>query len=234
MWKTAVVCFAMLVGANTCFAAGSTAVDLTDTETRWLKGAWPVIALARSQAIPLDVVVQPQAAPGIAPIALAYISGRCKLVLSMRGNAEAQATLERIEPDLLAATLELMAAHELGHCRRYLDGAWNGLPAGFVAAALPDEVNPALRLSYSDMKATRREEGYADLVALAWTQQHHPSLYARLHSWLLAERSKDLIPGSHHDTLVWLQLAKDASTLVQSSTFSGSTVLWAAGLALDN
>ena len=147
---------------------------------------------------------------------------------------EVPASRKRSSFSVLAATLELMAAHELGHCRRYLDGAWNGLPAGFVAAALPDDINPALRLSYSDMKATRREEGYADLVALAWTQQHHPSLYPRVHAWLLAERSKDLIPGSHHDTLVWVQLAKDATTLVQSSTFASSTALWAAGLALDN
>ena len=107
------------------------------------------------------------------------------------------------------------------------------MPAGFVAAALPDDADPALRLTYFDMKATRREEGYADLVALAWTQQQHPNLYARLHAWLLAERSKDLIPGSHHDTLVWVQLAKDATALHQSSTFTGSTDLWAAGLALD-
>ena len=234
MWKAVFACFAMLVGTTTCVAAGTTAADLTETEARWLKGAWPVIAFAKSQAIPLDIVVQPQASPGLAPIALAYIGGRCKLVLSMRGNAEAQATLERIEPDLLAATLELVTAHELGHCRRYLDGAWNGLPAGFVAPALPDDINPALRLSYSDMKATRREEGYADLVALAWTQQHHPTLYARMHAWLVAERSKDLIPGSHHDTLVWLQLAKDATTLNPTSMFSGSTALWAAGLALDD
>lgn len=234
MWKAVAVCFAMLVSASTCFAAGSLGADLTDIEARWLNGAWPVIALARSQAIPLDVIVQPQLSPGLAPIALAFIGGRCKLVLSMRGNPEAQATLDRIEPDLLAATIELMAAHELGHCRRYLDGAWNGLPVGFVAAALPDDINPELRLSFSDMKATRREEGFADLVALAWAQQHHPNLYAKLHAWLLAERSRDLIPGSHHDTLVWVKLAKDATALHQSSTFSGSSDLWAAGLALDN
>jgi len=234
MWKALSVCLAMLVSGNACFAAGLPAADLTDVEARWLKGAWPVVAFARSQAIPLDVVVQPQLSPGLAPIALAFVGGRCKLVFSMRGNAEAQATLDRIEPELLAATLELMAAHELGHCRRYLDGAWKGLPAGFVVAAPPDDINPALRLSYSDMKATRREEGYADLVALAWTHQHHPALYVRLHAWLLAERSKDLVPGTHHDTLVWVKLAENATALHLSSTFSGSTALWAAGLALDD
>jgi hypothetical protein len=39
--------------------------------------------------------------PGAAPLALGFVDGRCKLVLSMRGNAEAQSTLDRIEPDLL-------------------------------------------------------------------------------------------------------------------------------------
>lgn len=237
MWKPVSVCLAVLLVSGTCLAAGAAAAataGLTDTESRWLKGAWPVIAFARAEKLPLDIVVQPQPSPGIAPIALAFIGGRCKLVLSMRGNAEAQATLERIEPDLLAATLELMAAHEMGHCRRYLDGDWNGLPAGFVDAAPPRDLNPALRLSYADMRATRREEGYADLVALAWTQQHHPNQYARLHAWLLAERSKDLIPGSHHDTRVWVQLAEDATAMVESSTFAGSTALWTAGLALEN
>jgi len=234
MWKSVSACLALLTISGTCLAAGSAAVDLTDTESRWLKGAWPVIALARAEKLPLDIVVQPQASPGFAPISLAFIDGRCKLVLSMRGNAEAQATLERIEPELLDATLELMAAHELGHCRRYLDGAWNGLPAGFVAAVLPDDLNPALRLSYSDMRATRREEGYADLVALAWTQQHHPKQYARLHAWLLAERSKDVVPGSHHDTRVWVDLARETTALVQSRAFAGSQALWTAGLALDD
>src|SRR4051812_5799124 len=109
----------------------SAAADLSPTETRWLKGAWPVIAFAKEAKLPLDIVVQPQPSPGAAPLALAFVDGRCKLVLSMRGNPEAEASLDRIDPDLLDAALELMAAHELGHCRRYLDGAWYSLPAGF-------------------------------------------------------------------------------------------------------
>lgn len=212
---------------------GCVAADLTPTEARWLKGVWPVVAFARQANLPLDVVVQPQPAPGAAPLALAFVEGRCKLVFSLRGNTEAQATLERIEPDLLDAALELMAAHELGHCRRYVDGAWHGLPAGFVAS-VPQDLSPELRAAYVDMKAVRREEGYADLVGLAWAHQQHPQHYARLHAWLVAERSRDLIQGSHHDTLVWVRLAEHGAALQHSSIFAGPAGLWAAGLAVGD
>ncbi len=219
---------AAALSASACHAA-----DLTETEMRWLKGAWPVIEFARQAELPLDVVVQPQPTPGAAPLALGFVEGRCKLVLSMRGNAEAQATLERIEPGLLDATLELMAAHELGHCRRYLDGAWHGLPAGF-AASVPAQLGPELQAAYLNMQAVRREEGYGDLVGLAWTRQRHPQQYATLHAWLVAERSRDLIQRSHHDTLAWVRLAKDGSTLVHSSIFAAAAALWSAGLAVDD
>ena len=219
--------FAVVVGASVCDAH-----DLNSTEQRWLKGAWPVVEFARETKIALDVVVQPQPTPGSAPLALGFVGGRCKLVFSMRGNGEAQATLDRIAPEVLDATLQLMAAHELGHCRRYLDGAWYGLPAGFVAS-VPEAVGPELRAAYVNMKAARREEGYGDLVGLAWTQQRHPRLYARLYAWLNAERSRDLIPGSHHDTLAWLTLAKQGVPPAQGSIFAGAALLWTAGLASD-
>jgi len=209
------------------------AADLTATETRWLQGAWPVITYAKQAGLPLDVVVQPQPTPGAAPIALGFVDGRCKLVLSMRGNPEAQATLDRIAPDLLDPTLELMAAHELGHCRRYLDGAWYELPAGFVAS-VPAGLGPELRTAYADMQAARREEAYGDLVGLAWTQRQHPQQYARLHAWLSAERTKDLIPGSHHDTLAWLRLAAQGLPLADRSLFDGPAALWPIGLAADD
>jgi hypothetical protein len=215
-----------MLASSACLGA-----DLTDTETRWLKGVWPVIEFAREARLPLDIVVQPQPTPGAAPLGLAFVDGRCKLVLSMRGNPAAQATLDRIDPDLLDATLELMAAHELGHCRRYLDGVWYSVPAGFTAAAAPDALAPELRAAYTQMRAVRREEGFADLVGLAWTRQRHPHLYATLHAWLCAERSLDRIPGSHHDTLTWLHLATDAAVLAEASVFEGPAALWAIGLA---
>ncbi|MEO8298657.1 MAG: hypothetical protein ABI574_12710 [Burkholderiales bacterium] len=227
MWKPLSAFVAAMLAWPACQA-----VDLTPTETQWLRGAWPVIAFVKSEKLPLDIVVQPQASPGAAPLALAFVDGRCKLVLSMRGNPEAEATLERIEPDLRDATLELMAAHELGHCRRYLDGAWYGLPASFQAT-VPSVLSPDLRTAYVRMKAARREEGYGDLVGLAWVQQQRPQQYARLHAWLLAERTRDLLPGSHHDTLAWVRLAQDGDTLAGPSIFAAAARLWAAGLAVE-
>ena len=211
----------------------SHAAELTPTETRWLKGAWPVVTYAREAGLPLDIVVQPQATPGAAPLALAYVDGRCKLVLSMRGNPAAETALDGIAPELRDAALELMAAHELGHCRRYLDGAWHGLPAGF-STHVPDALSPELRVAYADMQAARREEGYGDLVGLAWTRQQHPQHYERLYRWLVEERSRDRVPGSPHDTLAWVQLAKEGAALRDGSIFAAAALLWPLGLAADD
>jgi hypothetical protein len=217
------LCVAPVLGS------GAAAADLTAIETRWLHGVAPVVAFADRNRMPLDIVVQPQDAPGAAPLALGFVDGRCKLVLSMRGNPQAQATLGRIEPDLLDAALELMAAHELGHCRRYLDRTWRNLPAGFVAHA-PAALDADDRQAYASMRSQRREEGYADLVGLAWVQQRHRASYERLHRWLHAERSKDLIPGAHHDTLAWLALARDGRALGDGSIFDAAAALWPLGL----
>jgi hypothetical protein len=218
-------------GASLLGAAAAQAADLTATERRWLAGAWPVVTYAEQAGMPLDIVVQPQPTPGAAPLAMAFIDGRCKLVLSMRGNPAAAATLDRIDPGLLNAALELMTAHELGHCRRHLDGNWHGLPAGFMPTRT-DGVSPELHGAFVRMKATRREEAYADLVGLAWIQAHRPREYARVHDWLSAERARDLLPGSHHDTLHWLALARDGVG-PGTSIFSRALPLWAAGLAAE-
>ncbi len=225
MWKSVILGMFAAWAATTCVAA-----DLTEIETRWLRGAQPVVAFAKAADLPLDIVVQPQPTPGKAPLALAFADGRCKLVLSMRGNPEARATLERIEPDLLDATLELMAAHELGHCRRYLDGARLGVPAGF-APGEPSGLDPALREAYRAMQAQRREEGYADLVGLAWVRQQHPQLYLRLHAWLLTERTHERVEGSQHDTLAWVRLAGDAGAPARASIFDAAQTLGEKGLA---
>jgi hypothetical protein len=207
------------------------AADLSDTEQRWLRGAWPVVAWAKAEQWPLDIVVQPQASPDAAPLAMAFVGGRCKLVLSMRGNDEAQAALERTPADLRDAAIELMAAHEIGHCRRHLDGAWLDTPAGFVAAEPPD-LPDSLRDAWAQMQATRREEAFADLVGLAWVRRHHAQDYARLHAWLVAERSRDRIPGDHHDTLAWIAMATD-ERLAGPTVFAAAQALWPQGLAVE-
>lgn len=207
------------------------AAELTALEMRWLQGIAPVVAHARQVlALPLDIVVQPQDAPGMAPLALGFVDGRCKLVLSMRGNPQAQRQLEALDPALAAAALELMAAHELGHCRRYLDGAWHGMPAGFAAARPPDGLSPALHQAWLDMRSTQREEAYGDLVGLAWTRERHPELYPRLLAWLVAERSAEGLPGSHHDTLDWLRLVAAPAALAGPSLFEAAARIWRAGL----
>ena len=233
--RRALATFATFATVAMFAAPEAHAADLTPTEMRWLQGAWPVVAYAEKARMPLDIVVQPQPTPGAAPLAMAFVDGRCKLVLSMRGNPEAEATLQRTDPTLLDAALELMAAHELGHCRRHLDGNWHGLPAGFVAPR-PDGVSPDLQGAFVRMKATRREEAYADLVGLAWIQATRPRDYARMHAWLSAERARDLLPGSHHDTLAWLALARDGvgpTPAAGGTMFSRAMPLWAAGLATE-
>ena len=224
----------LLAGAALLLAAFPAAsVDLSPTESRWLQGAGPVIEHARELGLPLDIIVQPQPEPGLPPLAMAFIGGRCKLVLSMRANPAAETTLRDIPAELRDAALELMAAHEIGHCRRHLDGAWHGVPAGF-APVTPDALSPELRKAYADMQATRREEAFGDLVGLAWIQMKRPRAYARLHAWLVAERSKDLIPGSHHDTLAWLALARDGAVLRGADVFEQPTALWRRGLGAQD
>ena len=211
--------------------AMANAADLTPTETRWLQGAWPVIAHAKQLGLPLDIVVQPQDAPDAAPLALAYVDGRCKLVLSMRGNPQAERTLAALPDAIRDDALELMAAHELGHCRRYLDGAWHGMPAGFAPAAPPAGLRADLRAAYEDMSAARREEAYGDLVGLAWIVQRHPDHYAALQRWLLDERSAERdAPGSHHDTVHWVRLAAEPAALRAGSIFDAAHALWQRGL----
>jgi hypothetical protein len=233
MKKLPAALFALAAVITVC-STPATAAGLTPLEQRWIAGMTPVLQHAKASGMPVDVVVQPQDAPEAAPLALGFRDGRCKLVLSLRGNPEGEATMQRLPAGLEDSALELMAAHELGHCRRYLDGVWFNLPAGFSAAPAPDGLSPDLQRAYLSMKSARREEGYGDLVALGWTAQRHPAQYAALHAWLSAERARDLLPGSHHDTLAWLKLARDPQTLGSApSMFDAALPVWQRGLNLD-
>lgn len=197
--------------AFVCAAPAAAAQAPTPTELRWVSGAWPVVEQARRAGLPVDIVVQPQPAPGVAPIALAFVDGRCKLVFSMRENPEVREQAQRIEralgagDEMLDAALALMAAHEVfGHCARHAAGRWHALPEGY-AEAVPPTLARGLHEVFIETRATRREEGFADLAALAWARVHRQPVYERLHAWLVAERSQERIEGSHHDTLAWLQ-----------------------------
>lgn len=196
---------------------------LTVLETRWLKAGAPVIAYARAQGLPLDIVVQPQAAPDV-PLALGFANGRCKLVLSMRGNAQAEAVLATVRADQKSLMIEAMTAHEIGHCQRYAQGDWHQVPAGFVEPRT--RRMPALAL---ELAATRREEGYADLVALAWMHQYHLVDYRAVLDWMSSVRA-GMASGSH-DTAPWLALAADETVFDDAGTpFEQAQQLWQQGL----
>ena len=150
-------------------------VSLTELESRWLQAGKPVIDFAREQGLPIDIIVQPQDAPGAVPLALGYEAGRCKLVLSLRGNAQADSVLQGVPATRHGLMMEAMTAHEIGHCQRYAQGDWHALPRGFVEprSMRPGKLTPLTQ----ELRETRREEGYADLVALAWMQARHPGQY---------------------------------------------------------
>jgi hypothetical protein len=181
--------------------------------------------------LPLDIVVQPQPAPGETPLGLAFVDGRCKLVLSMRGNPEAQATLDGIEPALRGPVLEAIVAHELGHCWRHVNGRWGSLPATLHDATQPARLPVGYAALLHDMWRTRREEAFADLVGLAWTLQHHPTRYDEVHAWHLRYRAQQVITTGPHDTRVWIDLARDRARFAATGLiFERVQALWVAGL----
>ncbi len=211
--------------------AAAHAIDLEPVERAWLEAALPVLQFAREQGMPMDIVVQPQPTPGETPLGMAYVAGRCKLVLSMRGNPEAQATLDRVEPALRGAVVEAIAAHELGHCFRHTSHGWGRLPAGLTDtsdfARLSAEHTELLRA----MWRTRREEGFADLVGLAWTLARNPDRYDAVHDWNTRLRAEQQVDTGPHDTRVWVKLAADKARFSAApSIFERVQALWRAGL----
>jgi hypothetical protein len=216
--------------------AAPAAADLTETEHRWLAGATPPLAWALEQGMPIDIVVLPQAQPGAAPIAMGYEDGRCKLVFAMRGNPVAESTLESIPAPLLQAALEAMTAHEIGHCQRHRSGTFDSLPAGLTDK--PDAIESRqptaeLQAMAREMRITRREEAFADLVGLAWTHAHHADQFAQVLAWFDAARS-DETPRGHHDTRHWLALAHEADAFAgDAGPIDQAAALWQRGLLDD-
>ena len=216
-------------------AATAASADLTALEKRWLLASYPVLEYARSLPLPIDVVVQPQAGPDDVPLAMGFDQGRCKLVLSLRGNPDAEKVLAGVAPAGQGELIEAMAAHEIAHCWRYVQGAWHVLPAGFVEAGEETAADPSLLAASKAMREMRREEGYADLVALAWTRRNHPADYVRVHGWLDRVRAVQAVPRSGHDTRVWVKLAADGSRFgTAGKPFEDATSLWQDGLVTDD
>jgi hypothetical protein len=207
------------------------AVDLIAIERTWLEAAMPVLAFAREQALPLDIIVQPQPTPGETPLGMAFVEGRCKLVLSMRGNPQAEATLASIGPGLLGPVVEAIAAHELGHCWRHVHHRWGGTPAEVKENEALTRVSLEHAELLRDMWRTRREEAFSDLVGLAWTLRHHPERYAEVHAWNVGLRAEQEVESGPHDTRIWIRLAADRSMFNHAaSIFEQVEPLWLAGL----
>ena len=220
-----------LAAALTMFGPSSPAAALTATESTWLAAAAPVLAFAEAQRLPLAIIVQPQDTPGQTPMGMAFIDGHCVLVLSMRGNPEAQAMLDRMAPSLRNPVIEAIVAHELGHCWRRLQQTWGTLPSGLVEINGFSQVSDEDALLLKDMWRTRREEGFADLVGLAWTLQRNPSRYDEVHAWHVSLRADQAVNTGPHDTRVWIRLAKNQAAFMSAgSIFEQVESLWQAGL----
>ncbi|MGK5018951.1 hypothetical protein [Janthinobacterium lividum] len=212
------------------------AAQLTELESRWLQAGQSVIVFARAQGLLIDIIVQPQDAPGAVPLALAYAAGRCKLVLSLRGNAQAQGVLHDVLPAHHGLMMEAMMAHEIGHCQRYAQGHWHALPHGFVDS--PAMQRGKLTPLAQELRETRREEAYADLVALAWMHGRHPGQYQQVLSWMRGVRSSGDSAGggvgSSHATQAWLALADGATAFDgAASPFEQAQLVWREGLSGD-
>ncbi|MES2316269.1 MAG: hypothetical protein V4631_02150 [Pseudomonadota bacterium] len=207
-------------------ALGTAGAALTDMETRWLKAAAPVLAYSQNIKLPIDIIVQPVARPNDVPMAVGFLDGRCKLVLSMRGNPDAEKVLDQIPQGERTVLMEAMAAHEIAHCWRYAQGAWHALPAGFESGG-NESADQALVLN-------RREEGFADLVALAWTKRRHPDSYQKVYAWLATLRTEQTVAGGSHDTRAWVRLAADAAVFKTAATpFEEAGGAWSEGLRGD-
>jgi hypothetical protein len=210
----------------------ASAAQLTEMETRWLSAGSAVLAYAKQELkLPIDITVQPQARANDVPLALGFQDGRCKLVLSMRGNPNAEDILSSVPAAQQPLMIEAMVAHEIGHCWRYAQGIWHVLPAGFEESgpAAPDATQEQLQA----LRETRREEGFADLVALAWIQQRHPAQYGDVAAWMAKVRQPSPATRSH-STLAWLQLAPTGAAFAGDlPLFEQAGKLWRQGLLRD-
>jgi hypothetical protein len=215
-------------------SAAATAAELTVLEQRWLRAAAPVLAYSQQIRLPIDIIVQPKPRAGDVPLAMGFDGGRCKLVLSLRGNPDAETVLEGVPEQARGELIETMAAHEVGHCWRHAQGGWNALPAGFVDTSDETAAEDASVAASKAMRDMRREEGYADLAALAWIRRNRPDDYQRIYAWLSTLRHVAPAERSGHDTRAWVRLAQDGARFGNArAPFEAALPLWKEGLLSD-
>ena len=208
--------------------------SLTALETRWLQAGMPVLSFAKALKLPVDIIVQPESKPNDVPLAMGFENGRCKLVLSMRGNANVEGILANLPAEQRPVAIEAMMAHEMGHCWRYLHGVWHQLPAGMVEAVPARGEYRELSHEQKEMAETRREEGFADLAGLAWTFDHHPELYQQVYRWFEQLRHDQPASGSYHDTRTWIRLARNPDGFKSGdSPFEQIMPMWKQGLLIS-
>lgn len=211
----------------------ASAAELTDMETRWLTAGSAMLKYAKKELkLPIDIIVQPTGKPTDVPLALGFQDGRCKLVLTMRNRTNVEDVLASVPAEQRPLMIEAMFAHEVGHCWRYVQGQWHEMPAGF------EEHNHAEQAAHNaaqaqELEQTRREEGFADLAALAWIQQRHPEQYGAVAEWMRQVRqpsSSSPAVGSH-TTMEWLQLAPTGEAFTaELPLFEQASSLWQKGL----
>jgi hypothetical protein len=214
----------------------ASAAELTDMETRWLTAGSAMLKYAKKELkLPIDVIVQPTGKPTDVPLALGFQDGRCKLVLTMRNRTNVEDVLSSVPAEQRPLMIEAMFAHEVGHCWRYVQGQWHEMPAGFEEHA--DHADHAaanqVQAQAQELEQTRREEGFADLAALAWIQQRHPEQYGAVAEWMRQVREPSpasRVVGSH-TTMEWLQLAPSGDAFAADlPLFEQAGSLWRKGL----
>jgi hypothetical protein len=205
--------------ACAAFCATASASQLTATESAWLRAASAPLAYSQALGLPLDIVVQPEPTPGQPALAMGFRDGRCKLVLSMRGNPRVDDALSGFDPALRPILIEAMAAHEIAHCWRRAKGLWGSKPG--EAGASP-EIDP------EDAEALRSEEAFADLAALAWIAQRRAAHSPAIQSWLEAVRADASISGASHATSRWVELARGRGSS-SDNVFEQASTAWALG-----
>lgn len=224
---------ALCLSLLTSLAQANDTADLvlTPLELKWLRAGWPVLNYADEQQLPIDIVVQPVAVADTVPFAMNVVDGRCKLVLSMRNRTDTESILTGLPEELQATAIEAVTAHEVAHCWRYLNGMWHTVPAGFIEASAASNTASDLTALRKDMLDTRREEGFADLVGLAWTLRRHPQQYASIHAWFEHVRADQPVASSFHDTREWLKLAVRPDAFPTAATpFAQAQQVWSRGL----